>query len=249
MPPIELPDMPPKQQRAWEALFDIYDAIPYGWVLVGGQAVYLHAIEREAATVRPTDDADAALDVRAHPTMLQQFTEILLKLGFVSAGESMEGHQHRWLRGPAIVDVLIPRWLGERAESRTGATGGTTIAAPASQQALDRTETVSVSAGGRTGLVNRTSLLGSLVGKAAAIKIPDDGNRERHVRDFLTLASVLRATDFRGIKLGPSDIDHLRNMLGQLANSPDWMNLIPDSSSGVERVRLILPTTEQEPRE
>jgi hypothetical protein len=49
-----------------------------------------------------------ALDIRAYPTMLHDFTALLVKLDFESAGESHEGHQHRWKRGDAIVDVLIP---------------------------------------------------------------------------------------------------------------------------------------------
>lgn len=91
--------------------------------------------------------------------MLHDFTSLLKKLDFESAGESLEGHQHRWLRGNAIVDVLIPRHLGERAAGRLGGTGGTTIAAPATQHALDRAETVDVIAGTVTGQVNRPSLL------------------------------------------------------------------------------------------
>ncbi|WP_311215383.1 MULTISPECIES: hypothetical protein [unclassified Arthrobacter] len=128
--PIELPAMPTEQREAWQAVFEIYDAMPQGWALVGGQAVFLHAIERGAPFVRPTKDADMALDIRAYPKMLHDFTELLVKLGFESAGESPEGYQHRWQRGEALVDVLIPRHLGERAEKRRGVTGGTTIAAP-----------------------------------------------------------------------------------------------------------------------
>lgn len=43
-----------EQQEARQAVFEIHDAMPHGWVLVGGQAVYLHAIERRAPFVRPT---------------------------------------------------------------------------------------------------------------------------------------------------------------------------------------------------
>lgn len=63
--------------------------MPHGWVLVGGQAVYLHAIERGAPFVRPTKDADMALDIRAYPTMLHDFTALLVKLDFESAGNPM----------------------------------------------------------------------------------------------------------------------------------------------------------------
>ncbi|UKA60609.1 hypothetical protein [Arthrobacter sp. FW306-2-2C-D06B] len=238
--PIELPAMLIEQQEAWNAVFEIHKAMSHGWVLVGGQAVYLHAIERSAPLVRPTKDADMALDIRAYPRMLHDFTALLVSLGFESAGESLEGHQHRWLRGEAIVDVLIPRHLGERANSRRGVTGGTTIAGPASQQALDRGETVDVIAGTAAGSVNRPTLLGCLIGKAAALKILDDPNRERHITDFLTLAAVVGAGDLRGVRYQPAERDHLANMLGHLANGPQLLELVPEGAPGVERLRISL---------
>lgn len=238
--PIELPAMPAEQQEAWQAVFEIHDGMPHGWVLVGGQAVYLHAVERGAPIVRATTDADFVLDIRAYPTMLHDFTALLLKLRFESAGESLEGHQHRWLRGNAIVDVLIPRHLGERADGRRGATGGTTIAAPASQQALDRAETVDIVAGSSSGHVNRPSLLGCLIGKAAALKIVNDPGRERHITDFLTLAAVVGAADLRGATYQPAEREHLANMLGHLAVTPEHMALVPEGAPGVERLRMSL---------
>lgn len=237
---IELPAMLAEQQEAWQAVFEIHSAMPQGWVLIGGQAVYLHAIERGALFVRPTKDADMALDIRAYPTMLLDFTDLLVKLGFQSAGESMEGHQHRWERGQAQVDVLIPRHLGERADSRRGVTGGTTIAAPASQQALDRSETVEVQAGSVLGKVNRPTILGSLIGKAGALAIAGDKGRQRHIDDFLTLASVLKASDLRGVSYGPAERNHLANMLGLLANDPGLMDQVREGADGVERLRISL---------
>jgi hypothetical protein len=238
--PINLPNMLIEQQEAWQAVFEIHSAMPHGWVLVGGQAVYLHAIERSAPIVRPTKDADMALDIRAYPTMLHDFTALLVKLNFKSAGESLEGHQHRWLRGDAMVDVLIPRHLGERADGRRGVTGGTTIAAPATQQALDRGETIDVVAGSATGNVNRPTLLGCLIGKAAAFGIMNDSGRERHITDFLTLAAVVRASDIRGVIYKPAERDHLANMLGHLAINPEHMSLVPEGAPGVERLRMSL---------
>ncbi|WP_457966045.1 hypothetical protein M1E17_05700 [Arthrobacter sp. D1-29] len=238
--PIELPAMPVEQQEAWQAVFEIHSGMSQGWVLVGGQAVYLHAIERSAPIVRATTDADFALDIRAYPRMLHDFTSLLKKLDFESAGESLEGHQHRWLRGKAVVDVLIPRHLGERAAGRLGVTGGTTIAAPATQQALDRAETVDVIAGTTTGQVNRPSLLGSLIGKAAALKIVNDEFRERHITDFLTLAAVVGAGDLRGVTYQTAERDHLAHMLGHLKNTPEHMDLVPEGADGVERLRMSL---------
>ena len=65
---IRLPAMLPEQEESWRAIFEIYEALPLGWVLVGGQSVYLHAVERGATTPRPTKDADFALDIRTYPT-------------------------------------------------------------------------------------------------------------------------------------------------------------------------------------
>ncbi|MET4539343.1 hypothetical protein ABIE37_001115 [Arthrobacter bambusae] len=208
--------------------------------MVGGQAVFMHAVERGAPHVRPTKYADMALDIRAYPTMLHDFTELLVALGLESAGESLEGYQHRWKRGEALVDVLIPRHLGERAEKRRGVTGGTTIAAPASQHALDRSETVEVQAGSASGRVNRPTVLGSLIGKAGALTIIHDPLRHRHIDDFLTLASVVRASDLRGVTYKPAERDHLANMLGRLANEPQLMEQVPEGAEGVERLRISL---------
>lgn len=238
--PIELPAMPTDQQEAWNVVFEIYRAMPSGWVLIGGQAVYLHAIERNAPVVRATTDADFGLDIRGYPNMLLDFTSLLKDLGFESKGISPEGHQHRWLRGEAIVDVLIPRHLGERADGRVGVTGGTTIAAPATQQAIDLLETVEVSAGESVGHVNRPTLVGCLIGKAAAMKIVNDEFRERHITDFLTLASVVGAADLRRIEYQPAQRDHLAHMLGHLTNNPQHLDSYPEARAGVQRLRMSL---------
>lgn len=237
---IKLPAMLLEQEESWRAIFEIYDALPLGWVLVGGQSVYLHAVERGAITPRPTKDADFALDIRTYPHHLNTFTATLLKLGFTSAGESLTGHQHRWLRDKAVVDVLIPRFTGERSENRPGATGGTTIAAPAVQQAVDQAEVVEVEAGASVGKVNRPSLMGTLIGKAAALEIMDDPGRERHVTDFLTLATVVTARDLRGYHYQPASGNHMANMLGNLATKPEWMALVPEAANGVKRLRMSL---------
>lgn len=120
---IKLPAMLLEQEESWRAIFEIYDELPLGWVLVGGQSVYLHAVERGAITPRPTKDADFALDIRSYPHHLNTFTAALLRLGFTSAGESHTGHQHRWLRDKAVVDVLIPRFAGSAVRTAQGLPG------------------------------------------------------------------------------------------------------------------------------
>ena len=157
---VVLPPMSAAQEQAWAALLDIAERLPSGWCLVGGQMVHLHCVERGVVPQRPTDDADAALNVRSRPAILAMFTGVLVDLGFTSAGESLEGHQHRWVRDAAQIDVLIPRHVGARAAVRRGVTGGTTLESPGTQQALDRTETVTVRLGERVGPVLRPDLLG-----------------------------------------------------------------------------------------
>jgi hypothetical protein len=126
--------------------------------------------------------------------MLQTFTSTLQKVGFSSAGASRDGHQHRWLRDQAQVDVLIPSHVGQRAAGRIGVTGGTTVEMPGGQQALDRTEWVAVDVTGRTGLLPRPTLLGALVAKAAASKITTRG-AQRHLDDCAVLLSIAGRKD------------------------------------------------------
>lgn len=211
-----LGDLPPGQQSAWEALFELHGRLPDHWVLVGGQNVYLHAIERGAPIIRPTTDADMGLDLRGRPGILEEFTRTLTEMGFQSAGRTMTGHEIRWERDTAKFDVLIPRGTGERSYSRKGVTGGTAIEAPGIQSALDRSESAKVSAGAMSGTINRTNIVGALIGKAAAMRIMDDPDRERHLSDALTLISVMSARELRRDDYRQAEKSHLANLCGHL---------------------------------
>src|SRR5450830_40331 len=186
---VVLPPMSRGEAEAWSGLLDLSERHPTGWTLVGGQVVHLHCIERGVAPTRPTDDIDAVLDIRAEPDALRSFTTALVELGFAATGESWEGHQHRWQRGEAQIDVLIPRHLGERAAGRRGVSGGTTIETPGAQQALDRTQTVEV-------VLDRA--------------------RSRHLIDFAVLTTLIRPSDAVQ-EAGRRDREHLGAMLAALA--------------------------------
>lgn len=150
--------MPPEQTASWLGIIDLHERLAEGWTLIGGQLVHLHCAERGQFPVRPTNDADTVIDVRADPTMLATFTTVLTELGFSSVGISAEGLQHRWVRGVASIDVLLPDGVGERASLRPGVTGSPTLATAGGTQALQRSETVAVSVSGREGFVCRPSL-------------------------------------------------------------------------------------------
>ena len=149
------------------------------------------------------------LDVRADPRFHQTFTTTLTDLGF-TCQTSGEGLQHRWIKGDAQIDILLPDGVGQRSTSRPGAGGGPTLATPGGTQALHRTETVAVTVAGHQGYVRRPNLVRALVMKAAAHSIGTDGRRHR--LDFLVLATILAARDFRKDPASAGDRRRLRAM-------------------------------------
>jgi hypothetical protein len=238
---IELPAMTSAQEQAWQALIRVSAHMGHqGWCLVGGQMVHLHCYERGAMPNRPTDDGDAALDVRGRPQVLFEFTTALKELGFRAAGESMEGHQHRWVLGAASIDVLIPRGVGPRARGRRGVSGGTTLEAPGMQQALDRAEPVDVSVGGVTGAIPRPNLLGALVVKAAAYTVTKDRDRLRHVLDFAVLSTLAARRDLIREQLTPRDRRYLNGIVAAMAGiRPEWI-MIDGAEQGISGLSAAL---------
>lgn len=238
---VVMPAMSAPQRESWHALLDLHVSHPTGWTLVGGQMVHLHlhCAEHGVSAQRPTDDVDTVLDVRAAPRVLHEFTATLHRLGFRPAGETWTGHQHRWERGEAVIDLLIPRHLGERAARRPGVTGGTTIETPGAQQALDRTATVLVQVAGRAGFVRRPNLLGALVAKAAANTVALDPRRGRHLVDFAVLTTLVRTRDDVA-GAGTRDLRYLEGMLDAMQHGARSWSGVDGAVDGLERLRLAL---------
>lgn len=218
--PTVLPAMLEPQEASWHGLMDLYDRIDTGWTLVGGQLVHLHCAERDFTPLRPTSDIDAVLDVRENPQILLEVTSTLVDLDFAADGISADGAQHRWKRGDASIDVLIPTGVGERAAQRTGVTGSRTIETPGGTQALQRSETVAIRVGSRGGLIRRPNLVGALVMKAATLSIPVDPAKGRHRSDFALLAQMVAASDFRDADLSKGDRKYLRAMVAAVQADP-----------------------------
>ena len=236
---ITLPAPDERTTRLWVAVFELHERMPKDWTLVGGQMVLLHCIERGTFPVRATNDLDAVLDVRANAHVLLDFTSHLQQVGFKPTGTSPQGHQHRWVRDDVSIDVMIPRHVGERAARRTGVTRATTLETPGAQQALNRSATVEMLVAGRNGQVNRPSLLGSLVAKAAAHTVLVDPGRDRHLLDFVTLAALVTSTD--GVQRATRrDRYYLEGMLGALTHRPDVVASVSGGAEGVQRVRQLV---------
>lgn len=233
---IVLPAMPPEQTASWLGLLDLHERLAEGWTLIGGQLVHVHCAERGQFPVRPTNDADTVIDVRADPTMLATFTRTLTDLGSESAGISAEGLQHRWVRAEASIDVLLPDGIGERASLRQGVTGSPTLPTAGGTQALQRSEIIRVTVAGREGSVPRPNLVGALVGKAAALSNAGDPGVGRHRRDFAILAGLLTARDFRGQDLTKKDRQRLRAMVVAVRKDPVLLLEIPNADVSLDRL-------------
>lgn len=235
---IVLPAMPAEQTASWLGILDLYDRLNEGWTLIGGQLVHLHCAERGEFPVRPTNDADTVIDVRADPTILHTFTKTLEDLGFKSAGISAEGRQHRWKRADASIDVLLPEGIGERASERQGVTGSPTLPTEGGTQALRRTEVVAVSVDGREGFVRRPNLVGALVVKAAAHTNPGDRDPRRHRRDFVVLAGLITASDFGGEEVNKTDGRRLSSIVAAIEGDRELLLEVPNGAAAIDRLNV-----------
>lgn len=235
---IVLPAMPPEQTASWMGVLELYDRLNDGWTLIGGQLVHLHCAERGQFPVRPTNDLDTVIDVRAHPRILHTFTMALTDLGFRSAGTSAEGREHRWVRAQASIDVLLPEGIGERASERKGVTGSPTLPTEGGTQALRRSETVAVIVEGRAGFVRRPNLVGALVVKAAAHGHAGDLDPRRHRRDFLVLAGLVRASDFTDDELNKTDRSRLHSMVRAIEADRELLLESAEGYHAIDRLRI-----------
>lgn len=233
-----MPAMADSQIASWHALMDLHESLPGRWTIVGGQMVHLHCAERDTFPIRPTDDADALLDAKAYPSILEDFTAGLVEAGFepVTSGS---GHQHRWRKGDAQIDVLISNKLGERRTYRTIA-GAPTVGTPGAALVLNRSEDLEIEVAGRVGTVRRPTLLGSLIAKAAAHTVGD--GRDRHRQDFAMLASMLGANDLRGANLTRGEQKYLTRMLDATLGDPTALEVSPEAANGLARLASILTT-------
>lgn len=124
-----------KQEASWSGLLDLAEQTTNQWTLVGGQMVHLHCTERGVFPIRPTHDVDTGLDLRGHPGAFREITRILMDLGFVASNAlSVGGAGHRWTRGDATIDVLIPGYLGSVKRDIHGAVGRSSRGAAGTRQ-------------------------------------------------------------------------------------------------------------------
>lgn len=213
-PVVRLPALLGRQRESWNAFIELAPALGDHCLLVGGQMVFLHEVERGATDTRPTEDVDVVVDLRVEPTVLSRVHSVLIGAGFEQEVPSADGIAHRYSQEGATLDVLAPDNLGKRARLSLG--GGRTIEAPGASQALVRSSVVNVQLeGGPTVPVRRPTLVGALLGKvAAATRIVPQSSAERakHVRDVDSLARLVGPLDREGADLTTKERTWLRRM-------------------------------------
>jgi len=180
---IDLED--PETVRLWEAVGDLVPRLPGQWVLIGGLMVQLHAIEHGVSDVRPTVDIDLLGQARPQGS-LGVIHAALQKEGFALVGPDLDGYAHRYERDGLIVDVLAPE--GIRRPTTLGP-GTMAVPAPGGTQALRRSETVTISVGGRSFELRRPTLLGAILIKACSLMVHSDPETQRE--DLLQLLALV----------------------------------------------------------
>ena len=139
-----------------------------GWLLIGGQMVFLHEVKRPVRELRPTDDVDVVVNLRVSTGGLSRIHANRRSTGSCRQLPSTEGIAHRYERQGAVIDVLAPDHIGKRAQLRLGS--GRTLEAPGTSQAFTRCLDVHVElVDGATAMIRRPTLVGALIGKAAAV--------------------------------------------------------------------------------
>ena len=216
---IRLPPLAGGQAESWRALIELAPQLGHHWLLIGGQMVFLHEVERESTDIRPTNDIDLVVDLRIEPAALYHTHDVLTRAGFVQDLPSPEGIAHRYRRAQATIDVLAPDHMGARAALSLGS--GRTIEVPGTSQAFGRVSLVRVELDDETaGIVRRPTLVGALLSKATAVTeivSMSSAERAKHVRDVDALARLLGPADRASASLTTKE----RSTLARIAEHSD----------------------------
>ena len=235
---IVMPPMPPEQTASWLGVLDLYDHLGKGWTLIGGQLVHLYCAERGQFPVRPTNARRRCDRCEGRPEHVAYVTSALTGIGFTSAGISAEGRQHRWVRGQASIDVLLPDGVGAAGQRTPGryrqpdAANGRRDPGAAAQRGR----------GGDRRRPGRKRLAAKprrrAVVKAAAHGNAGDPGGARHRRDFVVLAGLVITADFANEQLTRKDRQRLRLIVTAIKNDRELLLEIPGATAVIERLKV-----------
>lgn len=64
---VELRQLTPPAHEGWATLFALAEETTEEWILVGGQMIFVLAVELGAERFRPTEDIDVVVNTRVRP--------------------------------------------------------------------------------------------------------------------------------------------------------------------------------------
>jgi hypothetical protein len=194
----------------------------------------IHSLEHGLDTYRATDDGDVVLGVWTCRDALKATSRFLQDRGFTAA-QTNDGFGYRYLRGDTMIDLLLPEDLDRQRKQPSTATGRPGLAIDGGNQALLRAERLPVRLADRTGYIRRPSILGGLVGKAAALRA-DNRNPDRHREDLALHGQIALQTGLRPLDelATPHDRKRLRQALALMPESHRAWRLATDPAAVIE---------------
>ena len=154
---ITIPDLGDDYHQLWADLIGLSQEAGVPWTLIGAHMVALHGWEAGREPIRPSEDADVLVDVRAVTRGTERLSQALVRAGFQLDGVTPQGIGHRFRHGLVRFDVLAPDGIGERASIRTIGRART-VEVPGGTQALRRSERVDIRSRSKRGTgTDRTS--------------------------------------------------------------------------------------------
>lgn len=219
---VEIPELVGAEHAAWHVVLDLADAHLPRWVLAGGLMVHLHLYGAGATPRRVTTDVDCVVDVSVRAVRAtEEFSRRLhADLHMRMEPPNTDGVGHRFTRHDgAAVDVLAADF-GERSRPHTTIPPARTVEVPGGRGLLADADKVRVIHDGRSGIVERPSLLASIVSKwrAFAEIAVDRGDPDRHLRDAARLLTVV---DPDAVAVTNAQHKHLRRLLAEIETRPE----------------------------
>lgn len=238
MGPVEIRPGDERELTLWRVVCELARALPQGsWTLVGAQMVFLIAYERGLPIGRTSGDVDLIMDVRALTRATEDASTTLMRLGFKLDPPSMDGRAHRFRRGEAVVDILGPDGIGERASLMTIAPART-IAVAGGSQALRRTRLVSIEVGGTSAEVPCPTALGAMLLKARAVDVAEDP--DKHRADLALLAAAIDDPRTLRVEMRASERRWLRRRRELLvADHPAWRS-VPNAEDARVALEILM---------
>ena len=222
-----------KDQQLWNLLKEVAEATPEeSWVLVGGAMVQLHALRAGLGQTRLTRDVDALLDLSRNS--IGSIAAPIQRLGFEPQLPSWAGGFHRFRRGEDVIDIMASReitwpvkWAGHEVLKTAGGA-----------QALARRDTYVLTDGVSSFTIQIPDSVGAIIAKSAAHQV-DRVNRERHLRDLVTLLASTPEGDFKRAELSKKDKKYLRHFSAEIGDvlQPWWFGF---SASEIARAEATL---------